>query len=61
MLTKSRLAGMVASGEGKECVGGSAGVSGTALSLWWPEGVSGRRRVPLLGAGVMCRESQIML
>jgi hypothetical protein len=65
---ESMLAGIVAScgvakGEGaRECVGGSAGVSsGVVESLWCPEGVRGRRRVPLLGAGVRERVSQIML
>jgi hypothetical protein len=65
----SRVAGMVASwgvasgNDGaRECVGGSSGVSlGVEVSLWWPEGVRGRRRVPLLGKGVMLMESQIML
>lgn len=47
----------------RECTGGSDGVSscGAEESLWWPEGVRGRRRVPLLGAGEMWMESQIML
>jgi len=69
---ESRDAGIVASmgvangmdeGSVRECVGGSAGVSSGALEepLWWPEGVRGRRRVPLLGAGVRFMESQIML
>jgi hypothetical protein len=30
-------------------------------SLWRPEGVRGRRKVPLLGAGVTCIESQMIL
>lgn len=47
---------------GSECVGGSLGdSSGVDESLWRPEGVRGRRRVPLLGAGVRLSESQMML
>ena len=44
-------------------MGGSAGISslGVSGSEWWPEGMRGRRRVPLLGAGVGPRESQITL
>ena len=44
-------------------VGGSAGVSFGAggVSLWCPVGVSGRRKVPLLGAGVRLSVSQMML
>jgi hypothetical protein len=64
-----RVAGMVASwgvANGKdgarEWVGGSSGVElGVEVSLWWPEGLSGRRKVPLLGEGVRLRVSQIML
>lgn len=67
--TEPMVADMVASsgdakGEGaRECVGGSAGVSscGVEESLWWPDGVRGRRSVPLFGEGEMLMESQIML
>lgn len=50
-------------GVARVCVGGSRGASldVSSESLWWPEGVRGRRRVPLLGAGVMLMESQTML
>jgi hypothetical protein len=59
----------VALGEGigveeeKEEATGSAGTSSGRLSAseCKPTGCRGRRRVPLLGSGVMPRESQTML
>lgn len=40
---------------------GSLGSSGVVSGVWMPTGLSGRRRVPLLGFGSRPRESQIML
>lgn len=48
-------------GDGVETSTGSEGSSGVVSGVWRPTGLSGKRRVPLLGLGSRPSESQTML